>query len=569
MAVVSASSAPFARRFDPTALIMYGMTISIGFLALYPVGAVVLHSFIAPSEASVVAMWREALAEPGLVQALVNTFKVVLTTTAISVPVAIVISWLLARTDIPGSEWLEFGFWILFFLPALGTTTGWLLMFDPGYGLANKFLMGLGLFHDPPFNMYSFGGIVFAHLSTYAIAVKVMLITPAFRNLDGAVEEASRICGAGSFHTLWRIVIPVLAPPLTVALLMSLIRSLEAFEIELFLGLPAQFSVYSTKIYLLLSGSPPNFAAASILASIVVLLMAPLLVLQRWMSTRRSFVLMTGRYQRRVLSLGRWRWPVFGMLLLTVALMSLLPLLLQLAGSLMTLFGFFGIAKVWSVAHWIDAFADPKFTVSLGNTIVLGLGTAAAAIGAYSIIAYCTVRVRHWLAGPLDVVSWLPLTLPGILLGFGLLWMVLEIPLFSAFYGSMGILIVVSLLCSMTLGIQVMKANMLQIGPELEEAVRSVGGSWRRGFQDVMVPLTMPAVIVVAVMVFSQTVRQVSTLVLLSTGSTEPISLLQLEYLRSGQLGPAAVAGTVIVLLSLVAASIVRVMTVRFGIQAR
>ena len=59
--------------------------------------------------------------------------------------------------------------------------------------------------------------------------------------------------------------------------------------------------------------------------------MAPLLVLQRWMSTRRSFVLMAGRYQRRVLSLGRWRWPVFGMLLLTVALMSLLPLLLQLA----------------------------------------------------------------------------------------------------------------------------------------------------------------------------------------------------------------------------------------------
>jgi iron(III) transport system permease protein len=350
---------------------------------------------------------------------------------------------------------------------------------------------------------------------------------------------------------------------------MSLIRSLEAFEIELFLGLPAQFSVYSTKLYLLLSGSPPNFAAASILASMIVVLMAPLLVLQRWMSTRRSFALMTGQYRPRVLSLGRWRWPIFFLLLFAVSLMSLLPLLLQLAGSLMSLFGFFGIPEVWTVAHWVAAFDDPKFMGVIANTVVLGLGTATAAVVCYSLIAYCTVRVRHWLAAPLDVVSWLPFTLPGVLLGFGMLWMVLEIPLFSPFYGSIGILIVVSLLSSMTLGIQVLKANMLQIGADLEEAARIVGASWRRGFQDVMVPLTMPAVIVVGVMVLSHTVRQVSTLVLLSTGDTEPLSLLQLEYLRTGQLGPAAVAGTLIVLLSLAAAAVVRVMTARFGIQAR
>jgi iron(III) transport system permease protein len=69
--------------------------------------------------------------EPGLVQSIFNTGKVVVVTTAISFPIAVLISWVLARTDIPGSQWLEFGFWILFFLPALGTTTGWLLLFDP------------------------------------------------------------------------------------------------------------------------------------------------------------------------------------------------------------------------------------------------------------------------------------------------------------------------------------------------------------------------------------------------------------------------------------------------------
>jgi ABC-type Fe3+ transport system permease subunit len=56
---------------------------------------------------------------------------------------------------------------------------------------------------------------------------------------------------------------------------------------------------------------------------------------------------------------------------------------------------------------------------------------------------------------------------------------------------------------------------------------------------------------------------------LLSTGDTQPLSLLQLEYLRTGQLGPAAVSGTLIVLFSLLAAAIVRVMSSRFGVQAR
>jgi ABC-type Fe3+ transport system permease subunit len=374
-------------------------------------------------------------------------------------------------------------------------------------GLVNKLLIGAGLFRQPPFDMYSFSGIVFAHLTTYSIAVKVMLMTTAFRALDGSIEEASRICDAGSLGTLIRVVLPVLAPPIIVAFLISLIKSLEAFEIELFLGLPAQFSVYSTKIYQLLSGSPPNFSAASILASVVLLMMLPLLILQRWMSTRRNFVMLTGQYRPQVSALGRWRWPLFSLLLVTVCSMSLVPLILQLIGSVMTVFGFFDIDQVWTLAHWHEAFSDPKFVGALRKSLVLGISTALGAVIGYSVIAYCTVKLRHRLSGLLDILTSLPLTLPGILLGFGCLWMVLQVPLFSPLYGSMGVLILVSLLTSLTLGIQVLKANMLQIGDDLEEAGRIVGGTWRRTFQNIMLRLSLPAIIVVGIMVHSASVR--------------------------------------------------------------
>lgn len=561
------------RRIDPGAIAMYLLIAAVAFVVLYPVVVVVLKSVMVEGEGGRSALgvdaWPLALSQPGLAASIGNTLMVVGLTQLIAFPIAILIAWVLARTDIPASGWLEFGFWILYFLPALGTVTGWLLLFDPSYGLANKLLVNAGLFASAPFNMYSFGGIVFAHLTTYSIAVKVMLLTPAFRSLDGSLDEASRICGASGTGTLLRIVIPVLTPPIVVAFLMSLIRSLESFEIELVLGLPANFAVYSTKMYQILRGSPPDFAGASVLATIMLAMMLPLLLLQRWLSTRRNYASLTGQFRPTLRPLGRWRWPMFGLLAAMVCGMSLLPLVLQLAGSAMKLFGFFEIDEVWTLDHWREAFDDAIFADGLWNTLLLGSGTAVAAVIVYAIIAYFTVRTQYRGRGLLDILTWLPLTVPGIILGFGFLAMTLQIPLFRPLYGTLGVLIFVCWLTSMTLGVQVMKSNLLLIGKDVEEAGRVAGGNWGRTFFEIIVPLMLPAMVVVGVMVFSQTIRQVSTIILLSTGATSTLSILQLEFLSSGRLGPASVIGTIIVLMSLTAAAIVRLIASRFGVLSR
>ena len=48
--------------------------------------------------------------------------------------------------------------------------------------------------------------------------------------------------------TLRRVVVPIMAPAILVATVLGLIRSLDAFEIELLLGTPVRLFVYSTKI---------------------------------------------------------------------------------------------------------------------------------------------------------------------------------------------------------------------------------------------------------------------------------------------------------------------------------
>ncbi len=544
---------------------------AVAFLVLYPIGTVVYLTFV-PNELSGVfgtIPWYRAFSEPGMLQSVLNTIYVVVAVQVISMPLSVGISWFLARTDLPGARMIEFCFWIMFFLPSMGVMTGWLLLFDPDFGLFNQWLIDAGLIKASIFNLYSFWGIVFVHLTTYGISVKVMLLTPAFRNLDSSVEEASFLCGANRWRTLIRIVLPLMTPAMLVVLLMSIIRGLETFEIEQVLGTPIKFQVYSTKLYLLMANSPPEFRAAGTLGTAVLAMVLPLIVLQRWASTRRSFAVVGGRGGNARIRLGRWRWPAFIAMAGGVAFMSLLPFLMLVAGSFMKLFGFFDLPQVWTFDHWATALADITFIASLRNMLYLGFGTAFLAVGIYALVAYCAVRAKSRLRGAIDMVTWLPYTVPGIVLSFGYLNMALQVPIFALLYGTVGALILVSFLASMPLGVQVIKVNMLQMGTEIEEAGRIVGGGWTRTFRRIILPIGSPTLAVVGIMVFASTIRSVSSIMLLSTGANRVLSVLQLEFLSGGSLGPAAVVGTVIVLISLAAAIVVRLVSSRFGIQAR
>ena len=284
------------RRKLPLALLLA----AIAFLVLYPIVSILLLT-LAPADLPDVfgtIPWTQAFSEPGIAQAMLNTVYVVVASQSISLPLATLIAWCLGRTDVPGRRVFEFFFWIMFFLPSLGVLTGWLLLFDPDFGLVNQWLKDFGLVRESPFNLYSFWGIVFIHVVTHSVAVKVMLLTPAFRNLDAAIEHASQICGATKIQTLFRIVLPVLTPALLTVLLMSIIRGLETFEVEMVLGAPIRFEVYSNKIYMVMASSPPEFRVAGMLGISIMVICLPLIILQRWLSTRRSYAVVTGKSSR-------------------------------------------------------------------------------------------------------------------------------------------------------------------------------------------------------------------------------------------------------------------------------
>ena len=122
---------------------------------------------------------------------------------------------------------------------------------------------------------------------------------------------------------------------------------------------------------------------------------------------------------------------VLGMALINTAV----PVVFLLVGTFMKLFGFFNIPEPYTTSHWQQVLGDPLFLTALTNTLKLAGFTALIAVALYTLVGYIIMRTRFVGRGVLDFVTWLPSTLPGIILGLGLLALFLSFPPLRLFFG--------------------------------------------------------------------------------------------------------------------------------------
>jgi iron(III) transport system permease protein len=563
--VTGAVAVPRRRGVEAETVFCSAVLAVVAFGVLFPIVLVVLESFqvAPPGQPAAYGLdgWRAALSEPGLRGALVNTLTVTAVRQLVSLPLAVLIAWLLARTDLPGRRWIEFAFWAAFFLPTLTVTLSWILLLDPEYGLVNTSLAAL--LGRRPFDIYSFWGIVWVHVVTGSLTVKVILLTPAFRNMNTAFEEASYVAGATTLRTALRITVPVMAPVILSVLLLGTMVSLQTFEVEQVLGLPFRFFVFSTTVYDLLVTRVPRYDAATALAVLVLLAMLPLVFMQQWITRRRLFTTVTGQFRNQPHRLGPWRWPALVLLLAVTVVVLVVPVGFAVLGTFMKLFGFFHIADPWTLGNWKTVLTDDLFLRSLRNTVVLAVSTAVVAVLVHALIAYIVVRTRYAGRRLLDTISWLPFTVPGIILGLALLWLFLGIGVLRPLYGTMALLVVAGVISGMPLGVQIIKSGLLQLGSELEEASRIVGASWWTTYRRIVLRLMAPTLMAVAMITFVGAARNIGNIALLATSANRPLSILQLDYIAQRKFEEAVVVACIIMFISLAGALVARCLGLR------
>jgi iron(III) transport system permease protein len=467
--------------------------------------------------------------------------------TAIAMPIAFTMAWLVGRTDMPGRTGIELLCWTGIFLPVLPLTFGWIVLLDPQFGLVNLALQKLPFIHGPVFNIYGFWGIVWVHLASNSVYFKVILLLPALRRVGAALEEAARMCGASHFRTILRITMPVLAPAILGVALLSFVRSLEAFEVELLLGKPVGIFVYSTRIYDLVKDQPPRFGEATALGFVFLVVMLALAWLYQRAISGRSYVTVTGKsYSAAPAKLGRRGWLASGLCFGYFGVVMAAPLGFLVLGSFMRRYGFFNLRNPFTSQHWHDLFADSVFFSSVRNSLAIAIGVAVLVVVIYSLVAYRLVRGPVKVARISELLLWVPWAVPGILMSLGLLWLFLGTSLRVALYGTLLGIIVAIVIKESPFSTLFFKAGLLQIGTELEECARVGGASWFRTYRRILLPLLAPTAITVGLLSFLSAIRDISTTVLLYSPRSRPVSILMLEYSFAGEMERGAAIGVLV-----------------------
>ena len=551
--------------------IMAAVTIVIAFYSLYPPLLLIINAFNTAervfSEPRQWGLdnWASAWDQRGVMRSLLHSITIWAIVVGISFPVATIIAWVLARTRIPFSHSLEFLFWISYMVPGIATTIGWIMLMDPSSGILNTVITKLPFIANAPFNIFSVPGIVWAHIMANGISIKVMLLTPAFRNMDASLEEAAKVNGASDFMTMVRITLPLMVSPMILVFALQLIRIFQSFEIEQLLGTPIKYYVYSTMIFRLIRQEVPQYGEATVLATVTLLVVLLIIPFQKWILGRRSYATVTGKFKPGLIDLGRWRWVVFSSIAALIFLLTLAPVLVLIVGSFMTRAGFFMLANKWTLDHWTYVLTDPLFLKALRTTVLISFIAGFLSPLLFSFLAYIIVRTRWPGRTVLDSVIWISATIPGILSGLGLLWFFLGTPGFSALYGTIWALLIVVIIGGKTTGVNIMKGVFVQGGADMEEAARVSGHGWLSTYIRIWLPIIMPTFVLIGVMNFVQAASATSSIVLLASRDTLTLSLLALEFIGGGvdRREEAGIISLVIIVMTVGVAVVAR----RFGLD--
>src|SRR3990172_9358739 len=354
-----------------------------------------------------------------------NTLGLTVGSVLLGVTLAVAMAWLVERTNSPCKEIMYAAIPITLAIPGVLHAISWIFLFSPRMGYVNRWLMNAFDLSAAPFNTYTLQGMIILE-ALRVVPTSFLLMVPLFRNMDTSLEEAAAVSGAGPFSRLRRITLPVVSSGIIAVLIYETITVLETFEIPGILGLPARIYVFSTKIYAVTQGlETPDYGQANALA-VAYVVMAAIGVYLYARAIRRAdkFAVVTGRdYKPRRLDLGRWKYVALGGVFLYLLLTLVLPLLVLFWTSLIP-FPTLPTVKSLSLVSLDNYRTIVIYGATwkvLKNTGLMVVVTAVGTIILSFLISWVLVRTRFWGRRLMDMLAFLPRSIPGIVMALALI----------------------------------------------------------------------------------------------------------------------------------------------------
>lgn len=538
------------RHLDKSSWVWVVAIIVLVFLVVNPLMRLFVVSFQDSGGAFTIENYVSAYSRLRNLEALGNSLLLGVSAGSLCLLFGVPMAWALSRTDMrfKGIIWIS----ILgtFIIPPYLGAVGWILLAGPNAGWLNRAVVALTGADKGPFNIYSMPGLVLV-VACYSFPYVFVLTKSALDLISSEMEDAANILGASNLRTTLSITLPLVLPAILGAFILVFLEAIALFGSPALLALPGRFHVVTTQLWQFFE-FPPKVGVASAYAMPLLIITIVLFWVQRRITSRKGYVSLTGKGgDRREVPLGPWKWLVLGYCLLVCTLSFFMPLVVICQAA---------FAKAWGRGFSLDNLTfnnvyrtvfDNELTRTATLHTFLYAGTASAlAIGLALCVAYVVNRglVSKNVGNMLGFLTMAPFVVPGIVLAIGFYAAYTRPPLLL--YGTAWIMILAFATRFLPIAYVNSSAAIRSINPELEDAVRVLGGSRFTAIRHVVMPLLKRSLAGAFILVFIPATRELSTAIFLYSINTQVLSVLLFDKSDEGNFESLASIGLVLVVIT-------------------
>ncbi len=561
----------FRRLFSARNAIVLVVAGLIAYLALVPLGFLLWQTFVRSGHLTL-ANFRAAYSTIGLGRMLANSFAFAIGSTMLAIVIGTALAYLIVRTDVPFKPLMYAVSLVPLIIPGVLHTIAWIFLASPQIGILNRNVIeNIPGLHGHPFNIFSIPGMILIeglHLSPLVF----LLMVASFRSMDPSLEESAVMSGAPLWRVFFRITLPLARPALYAGILIMMVRGLESFEVPALVGLPNHIWVFTSRIWSALNALNPDYGQAGAVAmSLLVLTSLGVWWHSRLAKRSRSFQTVTGKgFRPRPIPLGAWKWPATALILLYFVVAVVLPMLTLVYMSTQS---FYSPPSRYTLSHmsfanYTQVLHDPFVRHTALNSLILGVSSATAVMLIAAVASWLVVRTQlpgRWIV---DNLAFLPLVIPGLVLGVALLSVYLRVrlPLISI-YGTLWILFIAYMTRFMPYGMRYASTSTFQISRELDESAAMSGAGWFQTFRRIDLPLLAPGLVAGWIYILVVSVRELGATVVIYSPGKETLAIAIWEKYRDGLFPELAALGVLMILSLVVLVMIAAKLGARIGVR--
>ncbi|ABS21376.1 putative 2-aminoethylphosphonate ABC transporter permease subunit [Bacillus cytotoxicus] len=539
-------------------LLIFGVLVAFLIMLVLPLLQLFTQAFYDKDGTFVgVANFSKYFTTPTLIQSLQNTVWISGMTTVISVTLAFMYAYAIARTNVLGKRIFQYIALLPLFAPTMLHGIALTYLFG-NQGLVTKGLFGL--FEGIQIPLYGPVGITIAEV-IYTFPQAFLILFIAFQGADYRLHEASNMLGASKVKQFFSVTLPGVKYGLVSAMFVVFTLSFTDFGAPKIVG--GQYNVLATDVYKQVIGQQNMPMGATV--GMILLLPAIFAFMVDRITHRKQETFLSSKAVPYRITPNKTRDIISFMYCTVITLMIIL---------LFVAVGVAASVKVWpyNMTFTLEHFNFSSLTgdgiEAFKNSVIVSCITAVIGAIVTFVFAYIIEKIQQ-LAFFRKVgyfFSIIPLAIPGLVLGLGYVFFFSQPTLqflgwevtnpFHSLYGTIALLVLVNIIHFYAVTFVTATTALKKLDREFELVSQSLSIPFHKMFFKVTVPMCLPAILEMVMYYFVNSMVTVSAVVFLYAADFKLAAVSIVNMDDAGNVAPAAAMSVLIVVTNIVVRAI-------------